>query len=386
MKIGIVAGEPSGDFLAAQLIKDIRQRRPDLKVAGVGGANLRQAGCDILFPMEKLAVMGVVEVLGKAPQLLKARAMLAQRFIEYRPDVFIGVDSPDFNLDLERKLRNNGIKTIHYVCPTVWAWRSWRIRKIRRAAQLVLCVFPFEAEFLRRRKVSARYVGHPLAEQVDIEKDVEGARQRLGLPSDSLTVAILPGSRHAELEKLTGPFLDTAAWLAARHDRLRFIANAVDDRAAEQLRAAAESRALPLQIVKHRIADTLAAASVALVASGTVTLEAMLYKTPMVVAYRMHSLSYWIVRALLNVAWVSLPNLLAGRKLVPEYFQSECRAEVLGPALQFWLEQPHEARALSRCFTDLHESLRIAETNAARAVLELVDGQGCSDALELCSG
>ena len=373
MKIGIVAGEPSGDFLAAELIKDIRQYRPEARVAGIGGPGLRAAGCDILFPMEKLAVMGLVEVLGKVRELKAMRTRLAEHFIRERPDVFIGVDSPDFNLGLERTLRNNGIRTVHYVCPTVWAWRPWRVRNIRQAAQLVLCIFPFEEEFLLRRGVPARYVGHPLAAQVETEPDAEGARRRLDLPPGCLAVAILPGSRQAELDRLTGPFLDAAAWLAARHDGVRFITNAVNDGAERHLRAAAESRGLQLKIVKDSIADILAAASVALVASGTVTLEAMLYKTPMVVAYRMHSLSYWIVRALLRVKYASLPNLLAGQRLVPEYFQSDCRAEVLGPALQYWLDHPGEVQALSRRFTDLHVSLRAAEASAAQTVLKLVD-------------
>ena len=373
MKIGIVAGEPSGDLLAAQLIRELRQHRPRLRVAGIGGPKLHAAGCELLFPMEQLSVMGIVEVLGKVRALSRLRSRLAQRFIDDRPDVFIGVDAPDFNLGLERSLRNNGVKTIHYVCPTVWAWRPWRVRTIRQAAQLVLCIFPFEVECLRRAGVQARYVGHPLAAKVAMQPDAGRARRRLRLPPECLTVAILPGSRSAELDNLAGPFLDTAAWLAARHDRIRFVANAVNDAAARQLRAAAADRGLPLLVVKDRIADTLACAAVALVASGTVTLEAMLYKTPMVVAYRMHSLSYWTVRALIRVKFVSLPNLLAGQGLVPEYFQSDCRAEVLGPALQYWLDHPGAVQSLSRRFSALHVSLRAAEASAAQAVLELAE-------------
>ena len=373
MKIGIVAGEPSGDVLAARLIEELRRQRPGLSVSGIGGPNLRAAGCDILFPMEQLSVMGLVEVLGKVRELRALRSRLAERFLSERPDVFIGVDAPDFNLGLERTLRNQGITTVHYVCPSVWAWRPWRVRAIRRAAQLVLCVFPFETAFLRKHGIQASYVGHPLAAQAPLQPDAEGARRRLGLPPDCLAVAILPGSRRAELERLSAPFLDTAVWLAARDARLRFVTNAVNEAAATRLRAAAAARDLPLTVVSGRIADTLAAASVALVASGTATLEAMLYKTPMVVAYRVHALTCWLLRVLLRVQFVSLPNLLADQRLVPEYFQSDCRAQTLGPALQYWLQHPQAAQALTRRFTELHGFLRDAETGAAQAVLKLVD-------------
>ena len=375
MRIGIVAGEPSGDFLAAQLIKSIRKNRPDVGVEGIGGERLFEAGCEILFPMEKLAVMGLVEVLGKVWELRVLRAKLADHFINNPPDVFIGVDSPDFNLGLERTLRKKGIKTIHYVCPTVWAWRTWRVRKIRKAADLVLSVFPFEAEFFRRHHIPISYVGHPLAGQVDLQPDAESARRRLGLSAQVLTVAVLPGSRSSELDSMTGPFVETAAWMDARYDEIQFVANVVDETAEKRLSAAAKSRGLQLKIVKNRIGDTLAAADVALVASGTVTLEAMLHKVPMVVAYRMHSLTFWIVRALLKVKYVSLPNLLANRKLVPEYFQSDCRAGVLGPALQYWLESPDNVRTLTHYFTHLHISLQRADESAAQAVLRLADPQ-----------
>ena len=373
MKIGIVAGEPSGDFLAAQLVEDLRRLRPGLEVAGIGGPALRATGCNILFPMEKLAVMGLVEVVGKLWELSRLRARLAAHFINNPPEVFIGVDAPDFNLGLERTLNRNGIKTVHYVCPTAWAWRPWRVRKIRRAAQRLLALFPFEQAFFRKHGIPVSYVGHPLARQVALEPDRTGARRRLGLPADSAIVAILPGSRAAELNRLTRPFIDTALWLQERHDDIRFISNAVNAEAEAQLRAAAASRGLALTVVRDSIADTLAGADVALLASGTVTLEAMLHKTPMVVAYRMHSLSYWLIRALIRVRFVALPNLLAQRQLAPEYFQSDCRADVLGPALQYWLQHRQDARSLIRSFTDLHHSLRAAETSAAQSVIDLVE-------------
>ena len=373
MKIGIVAGEPSGDFLAAQLINAVRDNRPDIRVEGIGGRRLREAGCDILFPMEKLAVMGLVEVVGKLWELSVVRAKLAEHFINDPPDVFIGVDAPDFNLGLERKLRKKGVKTIHYVCPTAWAWRGWRVREIRKAADLVLSIFPFELEFFKRHDIPIKYVGHPLAGQVAVQPDREGARRRLGLSLQGMTVAVLPGSRSSELDRLTGPFIETAAWLAARYDAIQFVSNVMNDEAERCLRAAAESNGVQLKIVKDSIGDTLMAANAALVASGTVTLEAMLHKVPMVVAYRMHGLTFRIIRALINVKFVSLPNLLAGRGLVPEFFQSDCRAQVLGPALQYWLDNPDKVQSLSRQFADLHLSLQETEETAAQAVLKLVD-------------
>ena len=372
MKIGIVAGEPSGDLLAAQLIGAIRVSRPDIRVEGIGGGRLREAGCDILFPMEKLAVMGLVEVVGKLWELSVVRTKLAEHFINDPPDVFIGVDAPDFNLGLERKLREKGIKTIHYVCPTAWAWRGWRVREIRKAADLVLSIFPFELEFFKRHDIPIKYVGHPLAGQVAVQPDREGARRRLGLSMQSMTVAVLPGSRSSELDSLTGPFIETAAWLAARYDGIQFVSNVVNDDAERCLQVAAESNGLQLKIVKDSIGDTLMAANAALVASGTVTLEAMLHKVPMVVAYRMHGLTFRIVRALINVKFVSLPNLLAERGLVPEFFQSDCRAQVLGPALQYWLDNPDKVQSLCRQFADLHLSLQETEETAAQAVLKLV--------------
>ena len=376
-RIGIVAGEPSGDFLAAELIKAIRKNHADVSVEGIGGQKLCEAGCNILFPMEKLAVMGLVEVLGHVRELLTVRVRIAEHFIRNPPDVFIGVDAPDFNLGLERKLRKKGIKTIHYVCPTVWAWRAYRVRKIRRAADLVLSVFPFERDFFRQHDVPVKYVGHPLAEQVDLKPDKEGARRRLGLSPDRLTVAILPGSRRSELNRLARPFIETAAWLRERRDNIQFVSNVLDDAAERQLVAQVKrcmGKDLQLKIVKNRVGDVLAAANVALLASGTITLEAMLHKVPMVVAYRIHSLTFWIVRALIRVNFVSLPNLLANRRLVPEFFQSDCRAEVLGPALQNWLDNPDEVTSLSRHFTDLHVSLKPdAGETAARAVLMAVD-------------
>ena len=377
LRIGIVAGEPSGDFLAAELIKAIRKNQPAVKVEGIGGKKLREAGCDILFPLEKLAVMGLVEVLGNIRELITIRRTIAKHFIRNPPDVFIGVDAPDFNLALERNLRKRGIKTIHYVSPTVWAWRTYRVQKIRQAVDLVLSVFPFEPNFFKQHAVPIKYVGHPLADQIDLKPDKEGACRRLGISPDRLTVAILPGSRRAELDRLLPPFIETAAWLHARHDGIQFVSNVLDDLAERQVIAQVEQRNLSnlhLKIFKNRMADVLASANVALLASGTVTLEALLHKVPMVVAYKMNSLTFWLVRKLVKVNFISLPNLLAGGKLVPEFFQSDCRADILGQGIQNWIDNPASIALLSEKFTELHESLRLnASENAAEAVMTVIN-------------
>lgn len=377
LRIGLVAGEPSGDFLAAELIKALKRRQPDLEVEGVGGEKARLAGCRLLFSMEKLAVMGLLEVLGGLRELRALRRRLAKHFLRRRPDVFIGVDAPDFNLDLERTLKKNGVKTVHYVSPKVWAWRAYRTRKIRQAADLTLAVFPFEPAFLESRGAPARFVGHPLADQARAAPDQAEARRRLGLPPQEPVVAVLPGSRAMELRRLIPPFVDTAAWLQARHKGLRVVSNVLDGEAERQLAAQARRRGASIRVFRGRMAEVLAAADAALLASGTASLEAMLHQTPMVVAYRMNRLSYPLIRALVGVEFAALPNLLAGRELAPEFFQSQCRAEVLGPAVARWLEDPDGAQELKAIFAQLRQSLgRDASEQAADAVLSVAGRAG----------
>lgn len=372
LRVGIVAGEPSGDLLAAELLRGLRKHRPDLVAEGVGGERMRAAGCKILYPMERLAVMGLAEVLTRAPGLWLLRNNLAAHFSRKPPDVFIGVDAPDFTLGLERKLRKKGVKTIHYVCPAVWAWRAWRVRKIRKSCDLLLSVLPFEQDWLRRRNLRVQYVGHPLAERMAPAAEPHSARRRLGLSPDVPTVALLPGSRRTEWRRLARPFLETANWLRRRRGAVQFVSNAVDDAAEQHLAAQAKTfwgNELQLKTAQNSISDVLAAADVALLGSGTVALEAMLHGVPMVVAYRVHPLTFQLARALIKVKFVALPNLLANQALVPEFFQGDCRAAALGPAVEYWLDNPARSESLRRRFSRLRQSLRATDADAAAAVM-----------------
>jgi len=377
LRIGIVAGEPSGDFLAAGLIQAINRHQPELIVEGVGGDKLRQAGCHILFPMERLSVMGLSEVCGRVAELLKIRKKLKHYFLDNPPDVFIGVDAPDFNLALEKSLRKNGIKTVHYASPSVWAWRTYRVAKIKKAVDLMLSLFPFEADFLREHGISARFVGHPLADQIDMAPDKQDARRKLGIPGDHLTIAILPGSRKPEYNKLIPPFIETALWLCRHNKDIQFVSSVLDSIAEKQLVehvAKCSDPDLKIKVYKNRMPDVLAASDTVLLASGTVTLEAMLYKVPMVVAYKVNLLTYWVLRMLVSTEFVSLPNLLADHRLVPEFLQFECRADNLGPAIQDWINNRDSAVLLCKKFNQLHETLKMnASELAARAVLDVVN-------------
>ena len=375
-RIGIVAGEPSGDALAAGLLEELRLRRPDLVAEGVGGALLEKAGCRILHPMDPMSVMGLAEVVGSLPKLLRLRRSLAAHFRAQRPDVFIGVDSPDFNLGLERRLRAAGVRTVHYVSPSVWAWRPERIAKIARAVDLMLVLLPFEEEFYKRHGVAVRYVGHPLADRIPLETDRAAARARLGLDSRAPLVAVLPGSRRAELRRHLPHFAGAAQWLHARRAEVQFAGATVNDEAAHYCNESARAMvpagpAIPF--FAGRAHDVLEACDVALLASGTVSLEAMLYNRPMVVAYRMNPLTFAILKRMVRVESVALPNLLAGRRLVPERLQGECTAEVLGADLLHWLDEPAHAAGLGETFRGIHRLLRRgASRAAAESVLELM--------------
>ena len=377
MHIAIVAGELSGDLLGAGLMAALRVHYPQLRFTGIGGPAMLAQGFQTVFPMERLAVMGLVEVLRHLPDLLALRRQLYRQFVADPPLAFVGIDAPDFNLGLERRLRAHGIPTVHYVSPSVWAWRAWRVRKIARAVDLMLTLFPFEAAFYQEHGVRVRAVGHPLADAIPLRSDPAAARQALGLPAPDAApvIALLPGSRLGEASRLGPLLLDTAIWLYARRPDLRFVLPAATPHLHEVLAEMQADRApgLPLTLVQGQSREAMAAADVVALASGTATLEAMLLKRPMVVAYRVAPLTAWLARRLVRISHFALPNLLAGRELVPEFIQEAATVEKLGPAILRWLDQPLACEQLTAEFDALHRELRCdASRQAADAIVELL--------------
>jgi lipid-A-disaccharide synthase len=380
LRIGIVANEASGDILGASLAREIRARVPDVRFVGVAGPRMLEEGCETLFAMERLSVMGLMEVLSQLRELLGLRRELVRHFLHDPPDVFIGVDAPDFNLGIERRLRESGILTVHMVSPTVWAWRPGRVKSIRRAVDLMLSVFPFEEAFLRQHGVPARYVGHPLADEIPVEIDRLGARRALGLPDDGSVVALLPGSRMGEVERLSEPFIETAVRCLAVRPDVRFAVPLVNARLRERFSHELDRVApdLPITLVDGRSREVIAAADVVLTASGTATLETLLSKRPMVVGYRVHPISYHLVKqlGLVKVPYIAMANLLAERALAPELIQDRCRADLLAPAVLAFLDDPERVAEIQAEYRRIHLRLRKdAAASAAQAVLELIGRQ-----------
>ncbi|WP_186309179.1 lipid-A-disaccharide synthase [Pseudomonas oryzihabitans] len=375
MRVALVAGEASGDLLGAGLMQALRAQHPHISFMGVGGPRMEAEGLISEFPMERLAVMGLVEVLGRLRELLGRRKALIAQLLEARPDVFIGIDAPDFVLEIEAQLHRAGIPAVHYVSPSVWAWRQKRVLKIRDGCDLMLTLFPFEARFYEEQQVPVRFVGHPLADTIPLDSDRLAARQALGLPQDGQVIALLPGSRGGEVGRLGALFLDAAAQLLAVRPEVRFVlpcANAARRAQVEQLLAGRSP--LPLLLTDGRSHEVLAACDGVLIASGTATLETLLFKRPMVVAYRVAPLTYLILKQLVKSPYISLPNLLAGRKLVPELIQHEATPERLVAELLPLLEHPEQQ---TDSFAAIHLSLRRdASVQAARAVLELLRERG----------
>ena len=377
LRVGIVAGESSGDQLGAALIAALRERVPDLQCFGVAGPKMIAAGCEAWAGAEELAVMGLTEVLAHLPRLLRLRASLTARFLASRPDVFVGIDAPEFNLGLAKRLHRRGLRTVQYVSPQVWAWRQSRIRNIGHACDLVLCLLPFETAFYSSHGVPAAFVGHPLADQIPLEVDRESARAALGLETSATVIALLPGSRVGEVERLGSDFLRAAAWLAERRPDFQFIA----PMATAQVREAFESKqaevpAMPrILLLEGRAQQALAACDAAIVTSGTATLETLLSRRPMVAAYRFGALTAFLLRRLrlIKVPYFSQPNLLVGRALVPELLQEQVTGAALGEALLGLLSDPVHLRQLDDEFRQIHETLRGgAATRAAEAILALL--------------
>jgi lipid-A-disaccharide synthase len=380
MRIGIVAGESSGDILGAGLIRAIRARRPEATFEGVAGPLMQAAGCKALYPAETLAVMGLVEVLHHLPRLLKVRAHLKQHFISDPPDVFIGIDSPDFNLGLEESLRKQGIPTVHYVSPSIWAWRPKRVFKVGRAADLTLALLPFEPPLYDKHGFKATFVGHPLADSVPAQPDRRALREELHLPQDPPVLALMPGSRRSEVQRLGPVFLETASWLSRQKPGLRFVIPAATPALNQLLKRQVRvlQPDLPVTLVGGHSHEVLGAADAVLLASGTAALEALLLKCPMVVAYKVSSLTYNLVMGLglLKIKNVSLPNLLAERDLVPEFMQARATAEELGPAVLKLLDDKQVRDTQVRGLQALTGVLRVgADSRAADAVLELADSR-----------
>lgn len=373
LRIGIVAGEASGDMLGAALMAAIKERLPEAVFTGIAGPRMIEQGCRALFPAEKLAVMGLVEVLGHYRELSRIRKSLIRDFLADPPDVFIGIDAPDFNLGLEGALRRGAVPTVHYVSPSVWAWRRYRLKKIARSTNLMLTLFPFEAAFYEEHRIPVRYVGHSLADAVPLEVDKSEARRRLGLPHEGEVVALLPGSRMTEVRMLGEVFIAAAARLRERRPRLRFVAPLATAATRALFTEQLHGGDLPITIVDGQSQLALAAADAAMVASGTATLEALLLKCPMVMAYRLKPLTYWLAKRLVKVPYFSLPNLLAQRALVPELIQEAVTAERLASAVETYLDdRPASARLIAE-FRAIHLGLRRdAARQAADAVLALL--------------
>jgi len=376
LTIGLVAGESSGDNLGAALIRAVRARAPHTRFVGIAGPAMMAQGCEAWAPAEELALMGLFEVLHHLPRLWRLRHRTVRQFLALRPDVFVGIDAPEFNLHLAAALHAAGIRTVQYVSPQVWAWRQGRARRMARFLDLVLCLLPFERQVYDREGLRAIYVGHPLADQLPLVPDRRAAREHLGLPPGEPLVAVLPGSRVGEIARLAGDFAGAIAWLARRRPQLLFVAPMVSERT-RGLFGQALARHAPqvaVQVIDGRSLAALAAADAAMVASGTATLEALLCKTPMVVAYRLGWPTAWALRSfrLLKAPHFAQPNLLTGRQVVPELAQGEVQPERLGREIERWLDQPGEVARLRAVFTSIHEELRAgASARAAEAILEL---------------
>lgn len=373
LRVGIVAGELSGDTLGEGFIKAIKQQYPDAEFVGIGGPKMIAQGCESLFDMEELAVMGLVEVLGRLPRLLKVKAQLVENFTSNPPDVFVGIDAPDFNLRLELDLKQAGIKTVHYVSPSVWAWRQKRIFKIEAATNLVLAFLPFEKAFYDKFNVPCEFIGHTLADAIPLVNDKAPARELLGLEQDRKWLAVLPGSRGSELKMLSQPFIETCKKLHQRYPELGFVVAVVNPKRREQFEQAWQELApeLEFKLVDDTARNVITASDAVLLASGTVALECMLLKRPMVVGYRVNAITAFLARKLLKTPYVSLPNILAERELVKEFLQEECTAENLFTEVTQLLEG--DTQAMIDKFTEMHHWIRKgADQQAATAVLNLI--------------
>jgi lipid-A-disaccharide synthase len=378
VRIAIVAGEASGDLLASHLMTALKEKLPHAVFYGIGGPKMESVGFDAWWPMEKLSVMGYVEALKHYREISGIRRQLKRRLLDIRPDIFIGVDAPDFNLGLEADLKSAGVKTIHYVSPSIWAWRGGRIKKIARAVNHVLALFPMEPPLYEKANIPVTYVGHPLADIIPLETNKLAVREKLSMPRDVPVFALLPGSRKGELEKMAACFVQTAKIIRDRFlPNAQFIVPLTTRETRLQFELAIyqqEAGDVPFRLLFGHAQDALGAADVSLVASGTATLEAALIKRPMVITYKIAKLSYWIMKRMAYQAFVGLPNILAGRSVVPEILQEQATPENLAEALVKLYEDKENAAAVAEAFTEIHHQLRqnTAE-KAANAVIKCLN-------------
>lgn len=375
MRIAIIAGEASGDILGAGLITALKQRVPNLEAFGVSGPRMEAAGCESLASIDVLSVMGLVEVLKEVPRLFRFRKQLIRQIVARKPDVVVGIDAPDFNLGLERRLRARGIKTVHYVSPSVWAWRQGRVKSIARSVDLMLTLFPFEAAFYEDSGIPVRFVGHPLADAIKADPDRREARVALGLAPNKPVIALLPGSRGSEIDRLAPVFLAAATRLQIAFPTLQCVMPAANVKAGQRLDQLSGGFPGSLTIVDGQSQTAMAAADAVMIASGTATLETLLVERPMVVAYATNAFTAWLLLnvGMLKSPYVSLPNLLTQDPAVPELLQGAATADLLAGAMRLLLTRPAYAQAQTRQFAAVHHALqRDADAEAADAILELL--------------
>lgn len=375
--IGIVVGEASGDILGAALIKELRRHFPHAEFSGIGGPLMLAEGFNSYFPQDRLAVMGIIEPLKRLPELLRIRKFLRNHFSTNKPAVFIGIDSPDFTIPLELSLREQRVKTVHYVSPSVWAWRQKRIFKIAKAVDLMLTLLPFEAVFYRQHKVPVEFVGHHLADAIAQDNDQLAARRQLGLPEKGRVIALMPGSRASEVERMANLFLQAAALCVKTDASITFVIPAANYDRYRQLYTELNNFAdLPVHLITGQSQLAMMAADAVLLASGTVALEAMLLKRPMVVAYKMAPLTAIVLGWMVKTPYISLPNLIAGEKLVPEFIQDDAEPAALALAIMQYFENPEQTNQLIERFTQMHcELKRNASARAADAIAALIHQQ-----------
>lgn len=376
MRIAMVAGEASGDLLGAHLIRALRERVPHASFFGIGGPKMQAEGLDAWWPAERLSVMGYVDALRRLPELLRIRRGLLNRIRAEAPDLFIGVDAPDFNLGVEKRLKRSGIKTLHYVSPSIWAWRGGRVHKIGRAADRVMCLFPFEPAIYERNGIRASYVGHPLADVFPDRINRDAVRESLRIPSDQCVVAVLPGSRRGEVARLAESLIGMIKLLAEKRPDALFLVPLVTRETRdlfEQALNEGEATHLPVRLLFGHSHEAMSAADVVVVASGTASLEAALLKRPMLITYKLGKMNYRLAKRLVYLPWVGLPNILAGESLVPELIQDEATPEAMAAAVCHWLDDSEARERLIERFDQLHDQLRQGNADkAAAVVLEMV--------------